>query len=44
VALGWILLGGVLVQALLDAARLRQRLPERLIQQQTGPLTGPVKA
>lgn len=44
VALGWILLAGVLVQALLDAARLRQRLPERLIQQQTGPLTGPVKA
>jgi tetratricopeptide (TPR) repeat protein len=44
VVLGWILLAAVLVQALLDAARLRQRLPERLIQQQTGPLTGPVKA
>ncbi len=44
VYIGWILLGGALVQALLDSMRLRQRLPERLILQQAGPIPGPGKA
>lgn len=38
---GWLLLAVTYALALMDAARLRQRLPERLVQQHSGPLPGP---
>lgn len=44
VTVGWILLGAVLLLGLMDAARLRQRLPERLIQMHGSPAPGPGRA
>lgn len=44
VVVGWGLLVLAIAQALLDGVRLRQRLPERLIQLQTGPVTGSSRA
>ncbi len=44
VAAGWLLLAAVYLLGLMDAARLRSRLPERLIQLQHSPAPGPGRA
>lgn len=41
VVAGWALLAGVYAVGLIDAARLRYRLPERFVQVHTGPVPGP---
>jgi hypothetical protein len=44
VVIGWFLLGLAYVLAMLDATRLRQKLPERLVHIHASPSPGPGRA